>query len=541
MRNSTTLLSSGNSNCRATTDDCGDKLHSHPASPETLSSYRVWNVSHQPTDAADRKLVTFPFLMSGFRENWDGSPTRIRKVSLRNGDSLLFPFRAVENRWAGIMVSFNHRRSGLASSSRRLVRSAMLGQRFSDSSPQHGAISLKMYVFKENDPQPLRLTTIRLDRNSSPHLPITFEPIEDSRGKLYTVVLELDSAVNQEILVKLFPCDESLTSCRSKIYRSVSPAGIPYYCYSSPVSVGGAATPLVSVLIVTHNASGYLRKCLHSICLQDYPNVETVVVDNASQDATVGIIEKEFPEVKLLRMSANLDFCKGNNAGIPHCSGEYLFILNADTELEPHAVRKLVQAIEQAPYIAAAAPIISTKGSTTRYANVFLSSLVTGNKALLADNRLAAAPCGASFLVKTTVVKELGYLFDEGFVTNWEDHDFGLRCWLQGYVCVHVPEQLVWHVGGGVYGLVNSKRYRRIVRNELLTYFKNFPFSDFVKAFLLRTAGAVRSLNELIGVANFLRDFFKFIPERKRLQQGRKIQQSLFRLLASGAPYKMEK
>lgn len=540
MTNSTTSPSSRDSNCSQTSGDCGGIADSCPTSSKVSVKKVVGNVLGNPSSVAARTSVTFPFIMDGFRENDDGRCMRIRAVPVRNGNSILFPFRPSENGWAGILIYFYNQGVGTRSSIRGNVRSALSGHRFNDSSQHNGAFLLKASVFTENDSKPIRQATVRLDPNTttSPYLPIAFGPIPDSKGRLYNVALELEIAENQKIRLSLFRSAGSVTSCGSKIYRGVTPVACPYYCYSTCVGVRGRAAPLVSFLIVTYNAEGYLRKCLNSIADQHYPNIEIVVVDNASQDDTVRIIEEEFPYVKLLRMSANLDFCRGNNVGVPYCSGEYLFILNADTEIESHAVSTLVDAIEMAPYIAVAAPIISTKGSTTRYANVFLDRLVTGKKALLTENRLVAAPCGASFLVRSSVVKELGYLFDEDFVTNWEDHDFGLRCWLQGYVCVHVPEQLVWHVGGGVYGLMNFKRHRMIVRNELLTYFKNFPFLDFVKSFLLRTARAVRSLNELIGVFFFLRDFFKFIPERNRLQNGRKIEQRLFRFLASGAPYK---
>ena len=456
---------------------------------------------------------------------------------MRNGGSLLFNFRPTEDDWAGILISFKVRRSALSTISRPL-RLAIFGKQYEEKTLQESTFLLKATVFQEDDAKPVRTAAIPIPHKPAPVMPIQFQPIPHSKGVLFTVVLELVSP-SRRLQVSCCRREDSVTSYGSRAYKGISPVMSSYYSYPRPQDRNHVSR-LVSVLIVTYNAEGYLRKCLDSIAAQDYPNIEIVIVDNASQDATAQIIERDFPDVKLLRMSSNLDFCKGNNMGVPHCSGKYLFILNADTEIEPHTVTTLVDSIEDADNIAVAAPIISTKASWSRYANVFLTGRITGNEALLSESRLIAAPCGASFLVKASVVKELGYLFDEGYVTNWEDHDFGLRCWLHGYACVHTPEPLVWHIGGGVYGLLNSKRYRKIVRNELLTYFKNLTIPSFAKAFLFRAAASVRRLNMLIGVFIFLRDFWKFIPERNRLQDARKIDEGLLKVLASGVPYKLK-
>ena len=82
----------------------------------------------------------------------------------------------------------------------------------------------------------------------------------------------------------------------------------------------------VFVVIVTYNGVQWIRKCLQSC--QDYP---VVVVDNQSTDATVEIIQNEFPKVHLIEESKNHGFGQANNIGISYAlnkGADYVFLLN---------------------------------------------------------------------------------------------------------------------------------------------------------------------------------------------------------------------
>jgi GT2 family glycosyltransferase len=97
------------------------------------------------------------------------------------------------------------------------------------------------------------------------------------------------------------------------------------------VSTKTISSVQVSVIIVVWNAKKYVIECLQSldkfkgdVCL------EVICVDNASTDGTPDLIEKEFPNVRLIRNSENLGFAKANNIGIALATGDYVALVNSD-------------------------------------------------------------------------------------------------------------------------------------------------------------------------------------------------------------------
>jgi len=258
------------------------------------------------------------------------------------------------------------------------------------------------------------------------------------------------------------------------------------------------------------------------------------VIDNHSDDRTAEIIREKFGYVNLFVMEKNLEFCKGNNVGIAKCKGEFICVLNADVVLEREAIRRFVEHMEISPHVAVVGSSIETKGSRTRYADTFLiGGLIRNDEMLLADTRFSSAPCGAGFMIRRSAIDDLGYLFDEGFISNWEDHDMGLRCWLHGHIVLHIPELGLYHYGGSAYGLADPKRESQVFRNMLLTYFKNFGKRLFFKAFL-KTLVSCTSPYRISGVIRFLSCFWKYIPERVALQRKRKIDDSVLQVVTSG-------
>jgi GT2 family glycosyltransferase len=127
----------------------------------------------------------------------------------------------------------------------------------------------------------------------------------------------------------------------------------------------------------------------------------------------------------------------------------------------------------------------------------------------------------------------MGYLFDEGFVSNWEDHELGLRCWLHGYLVLHIPETGLYHDGGGAYGFLNPKRDPLIIRNTLLTYFKIFGWGSFFQAFI-KTALTCTTFRRMWGLLRFLGSFWKYFAARAALQRQRQISDARLQILTSG-------
>jgi len=119
-----------------------------------------------------------------------------------------------------------------------------------------------------------------------------------------------------------------------------------------------AMPPDLSIVILNWNAQEYLRACLCS--LQKFPprcSLETIVVDNDSRlDDSASMVEREFPDVTLIRNPRNSGFSSGNNLGWKAATGRVVLFLNPDTLVEAGALDILVAALDEDPTIGAVGP-----------------------------------------------------------------------------------------------------------------------------------------------------------------------------------------
>lgn len=104
----------------------------------------------------------------------------------------------------------------------------------------------------------------------------------------------------------------------------------------------------LSVVIVNYNTRDDLSACLQALAACQ-PHPEVVVVDNASTDGSAAMVEREFPQVKLLALDHNTWYCGGNNRGIDAAQGEYVLLLNPDTVPTPEALKAMVSFLAAHP------------------------------------------------------------------------------------------------------------------------------------------------------------------------------------------------
>lgn len=99
----------------------------------------------------------------------------------------------------------------------------------------------------------------------------------------------------------------------------------------------------LSVIIVNYNVTDLLEKCLQSLqrFIQDVA-YEVIVIDNASPDTTWKGLQTQFPEVHFIASDSNVGFSKANNLAVQHAQGDYILLLNPDTELEGYYMREIL-------------------------------------------------------------------------------------------------------------------------------------------------------------------------------------------------------
>ena len=103
------------------------------------------------------------------------------------------------------------------------------------------------------------------------------------------------------------------------------------------------SAPLVSIITLTWNTTEITCDFLRSIndhC--EYPNVEVIIVDNGSKEDPTNVFKEIYPAAKVLLNGRNLGFTGGNNVGIKAAAGDYLFIVNNDTEFTPGLLEGLL-------------------------------------------------------------------------------------------------------------------------------------------------------------------------------------------------------
>jgi hypothetical protein len=111
--------------------------------------------------------------------------------------------------------------------------------------------------------------------------------------------------------------------------------------------------PFVSVVVLNYNGAHYLPTCLDSLRKQSYPGdkYEVIVSDNGSTDESRTLVESDFPWVRFQENKRNLGFASGNNVAIRRAQGEFIALLNNDTEVDPEWLENLVSVALSDPRI----------------------------------------------------------------------------------------------------------------------------------------------------------------------------------------------
>ena len=286
------------------------------------------------------------------------------------------------------------------------------------------------------------------------------------------------------------------------------------------------ASPRVSIIIVSWNALSLIKQCLPSVVNTDYPNLEILFADNASTDGSAAWIAREYPSVKIVRHPENWLFCRGNNAAIPHATGDYLVLLNNDVEVPPGWLTPLVDTMTSHPDVGAVQPKLLQYDERDRFeyagaAGGFLDRVgypFTRGRVfdtMERDRGQYDEPCdvfwatGAALMLRRSALDEVG-LLDERFEMHMEEIDLCWRLQRHGYRVRVNPESTVYHIGGASLPQESPRKTYYNFRNSLLLLYKNLPPNAWRRTMALRSACDLAALGRAL-VSGELREAWAII------------------------------
>ncbi|MDX9893001.1 MAG: glycosyltransferase family 2 protein [Patescibacteria group bacterium] len=240
----------------------------------------------------------------------------------------------------------------------------------------------------------------------------------------------------------------------------------------------------LSIVIVSWNVKKLLKNCLQSIeKFKGSLSLEIIVVDNASHDQTVEMLKQEFPQVILIPNSKNLGFAAANNQGILRSRGQFILLLNPDTEIVKNKLERIIKFIENKTKAGVVSckhlnPDWTLQPSVRRFPN-FLSIFLIGTKiAKLLPNMppiykylardfdyKTAQPidqvAGSFFLIRREVIDQIG-LLDEDFFIWFEEVDYCRRARNRGWEIWYTPDFEIIHYGGQSFNQVGTLRKQKL-------------------------------------------------------------------------------
>lgn len=244
--------------------------------------------------------------------------------------------------------------------------------------------------------------------------------------------------------------------------------------------------PRISVLIPNWNGLQHLETCLSALERQTFRDFKTIVVDNASSDGSVAFIRREYPHVKIIELPENRGFAGACNAGMRQARGEFLVLLNNDTEVDPGWLAAIVDAFERHPEagIVASKMLLFDRRDVLHAAGDFYrADGIPGNRGVWEPDQgqydqevYVFSACGGAAAYRRAMLDEIG-LLDEDFFYSCEDVDLAWRAQLAGWRTVYTPAAVVYHKLSATGGGTTASFYDG--RNFLYLIAKNYPTTLF--------------------------------------------------------------
>ncbi len=260
----------------------------------------------------------------------------------------------------------------------------------------------------------------------------------------------------------------------------------------------------LAVIILNWNGVSLLKQFLPTAAEHTIDeDTDLIVADNGSDDGSVAWMQREMPQIRIIRLDRNYGFAEGYNRAIREAGYKYSLLLNSDVEVTPGWTRPLLAFMREHPDVAAVQPKIRS----FRHREMFEYAGAAGGYI----DRLGYPYCrgrlfdcverdegqydgepadicwasGAALLVRTDEYFAAGGL-DADFFAHMEEIDLCCRIHARGWRICCVPDSMVFHVGGASLDKSDPRKTYLNFRNNLLLLHKNMPRREGRKLLLRR-------------------------------------------------------
>ncbi|MCR4324905.1 MAG: glycosyltransferase family 2 protein [Candidatus Curtissbacteria bacterium] len=289
----------------------------------------------------------------------------------------------------------------------------------------------------------------------------------------------------------------------------------------------------ISVIIVNWNTKKLLEDAISSLFKYSKDVAfEVIVVDNGSEDGSIEMVKKKFPNVKLIEHGYNAGFTKGNNSGIKVAKGKYIFLFNSDAYLIENTLKKLVEKADSLKNLGAMGPLLLNEDRTIQQSvgfdphlpqvfwwMTFIDDLPGGSllnpyhvdhDSFYKKEREVGWVTAAAILLPKKVINKVG-MFDETIFMYGEEVDWCYRIKKAGYKIYFSPSTKMVHIGRGSMGKVSKNAIIGEYKGIVYFYKKHKGFVSLQISRMLLKIGALARI--LIFGALGRKELAKFYAE----------------------------
>ena len=267
---------------------------------------------------------------------------------------------------------------------------------------------------------------------------------------------------------------------------------------------------MLSILIVNFNTRDWLRDCVASL-FETLPGgtFEVLVLDNASADDSVARARELSLPVRWTLLDRNVGFAPGNNQLAAQAQGDFICLLNPDTRLNADCLTPLVEYLKDYADVGIVGP--HHLGADGRWQLTFGAPVTLRSEFLFALDPKAfwarypsdsptepldvAWLAGSCLVLRASLLREIGGLFDPRFFLNDEDVDLCRRAREHGLRVVYVPVRGLVHYGGASRPFLADEK-RHTYRSREAYFRKYYPLPGVL---LFRVARMLRAVRDGVG------------------------------------------